>query len=110
MRVYFAAAPRRIDRGKAELTLRVNGNLVAVQDLREADISEEWLTYSVPLDGGILRAGKNTFDLSIVGGAVAVGGDQRLDYGRSYQWNADAWTRLAGIGELQVILERGARQ
>ena len=110
VRVYFPAALRRIDRSQAELTLRVNGNLVAVQELREADISDEWLTYSVPLDGGILRLGKNTFDLSIVGGAMAVGGDQRLDCGRSYVWSADAWRKLDDIGELQVILERGARQ
>ena len=42
--------------------------------------------------------------------AMAVGGDQRLDYGRSYLWNADAWGKLEDIGELQIVLERGVRQ
>ena len=106
VRVYFTAAFMRIDGGKADLALRVNGYLVAVEGLREADISDEWLTYSVPLDEGILRVGENTFDLSIDGGAAAVGGDQRLDYGRSFVWSADAWRKLDDIGELQVILER----
>ena len=36
----------------------------------------------------------------------AVGGDQRLGYGRSFVWSADAWRKLDDIGELQVILER----